>query len=150
MLAQRGFSLSRMVTSVNVVYWHRSIFGLLIKRSAVRPARVPPWFFKLELLHRSVVCLSLLDQANGHVPAGNRPLIVLLSEYCTDKAYDCCSIGDDPDDIRSTSDLPIETLLRIVGPDLLPSSLRECCALTSGYVRVSKDGAKPIHHMHGL
>jgi hypothetical protein len=49
---------------------------------------------------------------------GNRPLVVLLGEHATDKANDGGAVRKDADHIGVPADFFVQSLLRVVGPDL--------------------------------
>lgn len=66
------------------------------------------------------------DQGVGtHVASGHGPLIVLFGEEGADEPDDGVSVGEDADDVGSSSDLFVESLEGVVGPDLAPVSHRE-------------------------
>lgn len=48
------------------------------------------------------------------------PLVVLLGEHATDQANDGGAARKDADDIGAPADLFVQSLLRVVGPDLAP------------------------------
>ena len=49
---------------------------------------------------------------------------MLLGEYRADESDDCCSVGEDPDNVGAPADFTVETLCRIVRPHLCPHRFR--------------------------
>jgi hypothetical protein len=49
------------------------------------------------------------------------PLVVLLGQDGADEPDDGEAVGEDPDDVGASADLPVEPFLRVVGPDLGPA-----------------------------
>src|SRR6266508_1823826 len=64
-------------------------------------------------------------QFSSHVPVTDLPLVVLLSEDRSYEPNDRVAVGEDPDDVGAPSDLPVQSLLGVVGPDLAPVLGRE-------------------------
>ncbi len=57
----------------------------------------------------------------AHVTSGlGHPLLVLLNEHGAHEAENSFPVWKDTDDIGASADLPVQLLLRIIGPDLLP------------------------------
>ncbi len=52
------------------------------------------------------------------------PFIVLLEEHCADQADDSGTVREDADDVGAPADFFVQSLLRVVGPDLATSAPR--------------------------
>jgi hypothetical protein len=50
---------------------------------------------------------------------------VLFGQDGADQADEGVTAGEDPDDVGAAADLPVESFLRVVGPDLPPDGLGE-------------------------
>ncbi len=72
-----------------------------------------------ERLHR------LLDRLDRHGAPGYLPLVVLLGEYGTDEPDDALTVREDASHVAAPTDLVVEPLLGVVGPDLAPVGDRE-------------------------
>ena len=55
-----------------------------------------------------------------HVAPRNLPLVMLLGEHSAHQAHNGRTVGEDPNDVRTSSDLLVQTLLWVVTPDLPP------------------------------
>jgi hypothetical protein len=51
---------------------------------------------------------------------------VLFGEDDADEADDAGAVGEDADDVGAASDLAVDSLVGVVGPDLPPHLLGEC------------------------
>src|SRR3712207_3383838 len=65
------------------------------------------------------------EDVEAEVAAAFGPFVVLLGEDGADEADEGVAVGEDADDVGAAADLPVETLLRVVRPDLAPDLLRE-------------------------
>ena len=65
------------------------------------------------------------DDLEAHVASGDCPLVVLLGEHGTDHADEGRSVREDADHVGAPTNLFVEPLKRVVGPDLPPDRLRE-------------------------
>jgi len=69
--------------------------------------------------------LGFGEGVETEIAAGLGPLVVLLGEDSAHEADDRVPVGEDPNNVRATADLPVESLVRVVRPDLPPELLRE-------------------------
>src|SRR5207248_11170824 len=53
------------------------------------------------------------------------PIVIELAEHCSDQPHDALATREDPDDVGAPADLSVESLLRVVAPDLSPVFFRE-------------------------
>ena len=65
------------------------------------------------------------EDVEADVAAHLGPFVVLLGQDGADEADQGVAAGEDPDDVGAAADLPVQPLLRVVGPDLPPDRLRE-------------------------
>src|SRR5438270_10708878 len=65
----------------------------------------------------------LLD---GDVATDDGPVAVLFAEKRSDQAHDAAAVGEDADDVGAPADLPVETLLRLVGQICGECAFGEC------------------------
>ena len=63
-------------------------------------------------------CLSQGFEA--HAAGGDGPFVVLFGHYGSDEPDHRASGGEDADDVAATADLPVQSFLGVVGPDLFP------------------------------
>jgi hypothetical protein len=65
-------------------------------------------------------CESALGQdVQSDVATHLCPFVVLFSEYGADESDEGVAGGEDADDVGASADVPVQPLLRVVGPDLL-------------------------------
>ena len=62
----------------------------------------------------------------AEVSASFDPFVMLLGEDGSDQSDQSCPVGEDADDDVAPADLAVESLLRVVRPDLPPELLRKC------------------------
>ena len=65
------------------------------------------------------------EDVEAEVAAAFGPLVVLLGEDGADETDDRVAVGEDPDNVGAPSDLAVEPLGWVVGPDLAPDLLGE-------------------------
>lgn len=68
---------------------------------------------------------GLGEDVEAEVAATFGPFVGLLGEHRADEADDGVAVGEDADGVRAAADLPVEALVGVVGPDLLPESFGE-------------------------
>ena len=68
---------------------------------------------------------GLAEDLQAHVAALLGPFVGLLGRDRTDEPHDRGPVGEDPDDLGTAADLFVESLPRVVGPNLTPDLVRE-------------------------
>ena len=68
---------------------------------------------------------SVTSFLEAEVAASFGPFVGLFGEDGADETDDGVAVGEDADGVGAAADLPVESLVRVVGPDLLPESLGE-------------------------
>ena len=103
----RGLTLSGQgVMSVKMVYEAATIVGCMLSG---------------DLGRRLGACGERPGEAfQDHVAAGDQPVVMLLGEDRPHQTDDRGPIGEDADHVGAPSDLAVQALERIVGPDLAP------------------------------
>ena len=65
------------------------------------------------------------EDVEAEVAAPFGPFVGLLGEHGADEADDRVAVREDADAVGAAADLPVEALVRVVGPDLLPEPFGE-------------------------
>ena len=68
---------------------------------------------------------GLGEDVEAEVAASFGPLVGLFGEDCADEADERVAVGEDPDGVGAAADLAVQSLVRIIGPDLLPEPVGE-------------------------
>ena len=83
----------------------------------------------LAVRRRLQLGVELGDGFEREVAATDDPRFVLFGEQSSDESRDGGTVREDADDVGPSTDFLVETLLRIVGPDLPPVLFRKCGAV---------------------